>query len=414
MYPWDVLGIDQTDDKRVIKKAYAQLLRKYRPDEQPEQFQEVNQAYQFALKIISSVASDPQQPVVSQTYPNQNQPSGDSTTPAIEPDLNPSDTPSTNSTHDSEASMEEIEDVVMINPNPEVDELRPLDIQSAAAEEVKLTFAENEANQQAEVMAQRIDAMLKQTHEMAFSSLRQRTDLNNWQFLEFFNDIHDIDLRDQLAKEMFRRVAEYNIFQKQQNHINLIPNEVMIYMNDLFHWEANWQEYAEIFPESYMKSNFADMSSSTGVSSRLRPTLFSRSMAFVVDLVAYYFILGLLAAAIDLGSLKQVWLFFVGFMLFRLSFEMLLKNRATLGTNYTGYRFLDHYLNLPSRKTVLKRFLCFEFVLLPVYMVFFGLFSGETAMIGLSSYVVVVIIFAYVTKGQLPQDYLSQTVAVRK
>ncbi|WP_154222577.1 J domain-containing protein [Marinicella rhabdoformis] len=52
MYPWDVLGIDETNDKKVIKKAYAKLIRKYRPDEAPEKFQEINEAYQFALNSL--------------------------------------------------------------------------------------------------------------------------------------------------------------------------------------------------------------------------------------------------------------------------------------------------------------------------------------------------------------------------
>ena len=49
MSNWDILGIAPTTDKRVIKRAYAKMLAKYHPEEYPEKFEEINQAYQWAL-----------------------------------------------------------------------------------------------------------------------------------------------------------------------------------------------------------------------------------------------------------------------------------------------------------------------------------------------------------------------------
>jgi len=46
---WDILGIDATTDKRVIKRAYAKMLAKYHPEEFPEKFEEINHAYKWAL-----------------------------------------------------------------------------------------------------------------------------------------------------------------------------------------------------------------------------------------------------------------------------------------------------------------------------------------------------------------------------
>jgi len=47
---WSVLGIAPTDDKQVIKKAYAELLTQYHPEEHPEKFAEINKAYNDALR----------------------------------------------------------------------------------------------------------------------------------------------------------------------------------------------------------------------------------------------------------------------------------------------------------------------------------------------------------------------------
>ena len=51
MNPWKTLNIEPTDDKKLIKKAYAVLIKQYKPDEHPEKFQEIQEAYKLALEI---------------------------------------------------------------------------------------------------------------------------------------------------------------------------------------------------------------------------------------------------------------------------------------------------------------------------------------------------------------------------
>ena len=52
MNPWQTLNIEPTDDKKAIKKAYAVLIKQYKPDEHPEKFQEIQSAYKDALEIL--------------------------------------------------------------------------------------------------------------------------------------------------------------------------------------------------------------------------------------------------------------------------------------------------------------------------------------------------------------------------
>ncbi len=47
---WDTLGIERTTDQRKIKRSYARLVAKYHPEEYPEKFQEIHQAYERALR----------------------------------------------------------------------------------------------------------------------------------------------------------------------------------------------------------------------------------------------------------------------------------------------------------------------------------------------------------------------------
>lgn len=47
---WKILGIEPTDDKLVIKEAYMDKLNLFHPEEDPEGFQNLRQAYETALK----------------------------------------------------------------------------------------------------------------------------------------------------------------------------------------------------------------------------------------------------------------------------------------------------------------------------------------------------------------------------
>lgn len=50
---WDILQIDATKDIKEIKRAYAHLSKELHPEEKPEEFQNLYEAYQNALKYAS-------------------------------------------------------------------------------------------------------------------------------------------------------------------------------------------------------------------------------------------------------------------------------------------------------------------------------------------------------------------------
>lgn len=66
---WNILEIKPTKDKKEIKKAYAKLAAKYHPEDYPEEFQIIKDAYQQAL----SLANGKQQPENALPYPDTSQ-----------------------------------------------------------------------------------------------------------------------------------------------------------------------------------------------------------------------------------------------------------------------------------------------------------------------------------------------------
>lgn len=63
MNVFEILEISPTDDKREIKKAYARLVKKYHPEEHPQEWKNIHDAYLAALKMSDRSAGIPSQAI---------------------------------------------------------------------------------------------------------------------------------------------------------------------------------------------------------------------------------------------------------------------------------------------------------------------------------------------------------------
>ena len=57
MNAWEILGIEPTSDKKEIKRAYARLLKQYHPEDNPEEFKQIQAAYQQCLHPEQEIES---------------------------------------------------------------------------------------------------------------------------------------------------------------------------------------------------------------------------------------------------------------------------------------------------------------------------------------------------------------------
>lgn len=64
---WNILGIEPTKDIKTIKAAYAKLAKQYNPEEHPEEFKRIFDAYKSACAYARSKNTpEPQKPDTTQ------------------------------------------------------------------------------------------------------------------------------------------------------------------------------------------------------------------------------------------------------------------------------------------------------------------------------------------------------------
>ncbi len=68
---WEILDISPTTDKKIIKKAYAARSKIFHPEEKPEEFEQLYQAYQEALAYAKNAASQSAEPVAKDSAPHE-------------------------------------------------------------------------------------------------------------------------------------------------------------------------------------------------------------------------------------------------------------------------------------------------------------------------------------------------------
>lgn len=224
---WEILEIEPTDNEKSIKRAYHKLLRRYKPDEHPDDFKRLYQAYQDALEEKDYIEEE------------------------------------------EEIDWEDGESVSW-------DSIEVWDEDDEALDE--FLAIEDDYYERWRKFEDKVDELTcNNNYPELFNQLEK------WHFLEELYVVSDLEFYKEASYYLFNAVSE---FDKKHNRM-LLNEEVIRYFDSIFLWKKQWSEFdqestvfdyleikKEIFPEERKKileSNLA--------------TLPQRAFSFFLDLV---------------------------------------------------------------------------------------------------------------------------------
>ena len=187
---WDILKLETTEDKKLIKRAYHKLLRQYKPDEHPQEFKILYQAYQDAL--------DWEEPY----------------------------------DWESEGTDEDFDWDIYWEDEEKEKENQTSNPQKA--EELQII---DDSEQQWNYFQKEVDELTKNNNYP-----ERFNQLERWEFLEEISS--DVLLDGYASQYLFDAVTE---FEKRFDNL-LLSQELILYMDNIFLWSKYWQKYDEYSP----------------------------------------------------------------------------------------------------------------------------------------------------------------------
>ncbi|MFK8012673.1 MAG: RDD family protein [Marinicellaceae bacterium] len=357
-YPWNILDIEQTDDKKVIKNAYAKLIKQFRPDESPEKFQEIQEAYQYAQNLIKSE--------------NQNN-----------------------------TNYDEPENPLANNNN------------SSESNEFKITSCTEDSEQQ--LIANRIRSKL----EFLLNQPQNTIDtVSNWSVFKDYKKIDDIELKNNVSLNVFKLIAEFNLENLNNNNLPCINIYNIQFLDKIFNWSDNWRELETIFPPEYIQVTLLQYEKATAIDISSTP-FFSRALAgyldYCVAILFLYFINFISNKLLEVQyeeSDKYIFLFSI-LLFYRILMESFLPSRRSLGKVARELFIINKHGILCTFKKSIIRHLIIVLYFSPIIInnLFFQI--NELLILLVVFIVILTNLITLGLKGALIHDLVSKTYVIQ-
>jgi hypothetical protein len=185
---WQILQIEITQEKKLIKRAYQRLLKTTKPDEKPEEFKVLYKAYQDALDYEEDAVSYEEDDVYNESTREQNE------------------------FHLSE----EVEYKV----------IQEQEVQA------------NNIYQEDHILYNKIINSIEDITNTQ-DNLEVFNSIENWKFLEDISLINNIDLISDISSVLFEEIEEFDEMFEDLS-LNL---DVIYFINRFCNWSKNWKKY---------------------------------------------------------------------------------------------------------------------------------------------------------------------------
>jgi len=250
---WDILCIEPGVDRKSIKLAYSKLLKKTKPDDDPEGFVKLHDAYKQALAISKRTASRTQR---ENQAPGTEipRPEPDSHSSATKQAQDSAESPEANYSSVSEHSNDAADPPEQIQlPEPRtVDALPNKPVQTIIAEPARPTVTLEDALTSESNSTEESVFDLQSSFEKDWEVIERKvaelistsakgSDVHEWQFLRDIPSMIDLHFRNRVSSYLFDEISESNMRALKLGRLQITP-PVLRYLNDDFHWDSRWQE----------------------------------------------------------------------------------------------------------------------------------------------------------------------------
>lgn len=304
---WKILGLAPDSDAKTIKLAYSKLLKQTRPEDDPDGFTALHNAYKTALALAKrrSSASPSPRSVTEATPPNT---AADSAVPDTEV-LNPAPAASESNSESPPEPLVETLQAPDSNSEPadtettvnQVVHSTPVTPDQPPAEPIIETLqAPQDPDQEAEPgdsdeqeffqqpgYQQNLDKdseLIQNYVKELLASPRRLNKVQEWKYIESVPSMVDLHFSAQASDWIFATVSLANAEKLEKGDL-LVRQPVLRYLNDFFQWESHWQRFENTYGDERSDAVFKYTTANNKTTSNMQLHYFGRIMAFGVDMI---------------------------------------------------------------------------------------------------------------------------------
>lgn len=334
---WKQLGLNPTSDAKAIKKAYAVLLKKNKPDENPEGFSRINNAYKQCLKQAKQIMPEEQQSsesAIMAPHDDRHAPVQDLSIPQCQDNAAP------DTTKTGQEEQKDAPDVFHVgHEHKEAASHSETNLDNTEIQS-EITIGGNNQNHSPPINTTDLDAQQEQREAEAFEhaknqiismtqnafELIDKSDAPKaWQFIESFEWLYDIEFKSQYSHYLLEQWLEFFT-----SHTKIKPKSrkfCLLYINSIFNWQEQVRDFEAHYGYSDIAPIFDVLAQTEGIEERkLQFTVdarhkgpmevanyYARLFATLIDIILLYLIFGSLAPETE--GIEPILLFIAIFTL---------------------------------------------------------------------------------------------------
>lgn len=300
---WTTLGIDPGADRKAIKLAYAKHLKKTRPDDNPEGFLVLNQAYKAALAAESSgrqaaPASEPEP--LAAGKPADSEPASVAKSIA---QPSPHAVPMTTST------------VSFPGETPDEDELsdsasRVSSVGIGTVDDKDNTVLPLHPDDQEKLNSDK--QFIKAHAHQLLESPERVNRVEEWKYIESVDSMIDLNFRTEVRDLLFALVSRANYSTPREKR-PCIETPVLKYLNDYFQWDRHWKHYEALHGHEQSQAVLLFINEAEPPARKREAHLARRLAAFSIDLmivIAFIILSQMVPGAELVSSAGMIYLVF--------------------------------------------------------------------------------------------------------